>query len=236
MKNWLTALTLSLATLGIAHADVKTLEQNLKSNYPDLPVKGVYQSVIPGIYEVYTSGDIVYTNQDAKYFFVGNLVDLKQKRNLTDERLGELGKIDVKTLPLNQAIKYVKGKGERTLYIFSDPDCPYCQRLEQNMVGVDNVTVYLFLYPIASLHPNAEKVADQIWCAANPAEAWNNYMLNRKLPATSKTCQTPVKKNIALGNSLEIDGTPALFLQDGQRLSGVPGDAKQIETLLQSVK
>ncbi|WP_220385580.1 DsbC family protein, partial [Klebsiella pneumoniae] len=82
-----------------------------------------------------------YTNQDAKYFFVGNLVDIKQQKNMTEERIAELGKIDVKSLPLNQAIKYVKGKGERTLYIFSDPDCPYCQRLEQNMVGVDNVTV-----------------------------------------------------------------------------------------------
>ena len=71
---------------------------------------------------------------------------------MTEERIAELGKIDVKSLPLNQAIKYVKGKGERTLYIFSDPDCPYCQRLEQNMVGVDNVTVYVFLYPLTSLH------------------------------------------------------------------------------------
>ena len=84
---------------------------------------------------------------------------------MTEERIAELGKIDVKSLPLNQAIKYVKGKGERTLYIFSDPDCPYCQRLEQNMVGVDNVTVYVFLYPLTSLHPNAEKVSNQIWCS-----------------------------------------------------------------------
>lgn len=174
MKTKLATLMLSLAFFGSAHADVKTLEQNLKTNYPDLPVKGVYQSPVAGIYEVYTSGRIVYTNQDAKYFFVGNLVDIKQQKNMTEERIAELGKIDVKSLPLNQAIKYVKGKGERTLYIFSDPDCPYCQRLEQNMVGVDNVTVYVFLYPLTSLHPNAEKVSNQIWCSKNPSEAWTN--------------------------------------------------------------
>ena len=229
MKTKLATLMLSLAFFGSAHADVKTLEQNLKTNYPDLPIKGVYQSPVQGIYEVYTSGRIVYTNQDAKYFFVGNLVDIKQQKNMTEERIAELGKIDVKSLPLNQAIKYVKGTGERTLYVFSDPDCPYCQRLEQNMVGVDNVTVYVFLYPLTSLHPNAEKVSNQIWCAKNPAEAWTNYMLNRKLPTNSKSCSSPIQKNIALGQKLNIDGTPTLFLQDGQRISGVPSDAKQIE-------
>jgi len=236
MKTKLATLMLSLAIFGSAHADVKTLEQNLKTNYPDLPVKGVYQSPVQGIYEVYTSGRIVYTNQDAKYFFVGNLVDIKQQKNMTEERIAELGKIDVKSLPLNQAIKYVKGKGERTIYVFSDPDCPYCQRLEQNMVGVDNVTVYVFLYPLTSLHPNAEKVSNQIWCSKNPAEAWTSYMLNRKLPTNSKSCSSPIQKNIALGQKLNIDGTPTLFLQDGQRLSGVPSDAKQIEALLQTAK
>ena len=83
---------------------------------------------------------------------------------------------------------------------------------------------------------NAEKVSNQIWCSKNPAEAWTNYMLNRKLPTNSKSCSSPIQKNIALGQKLNIDGTPTLFLQDGQRLSGVPTDAKQIEALLQSAK
>jgi thiol:disulfide interchange protein DsbC len=84
------------------------------------------------------------------------------------------------------------------------------------MVGVDNVTVYVFLYPLTSLHPNAEKVSNQIWCSKNPAEAWTNYMLNRKLPTNSKSCSSPIQKNIALGQKLNIDGTPTLFLQDGK--------------------
>ncbi len=113
---------------------------------------------------------------------------------MTEERIAELGKIDVKSLPLNQAIKYVKGKGERTLYIFSDPDCPYCQRLEQNMVGVDNVTVYVFLYPLTSLHPNAEKVSNQIWCSKNPSEAWTNYMLNVNCQRLAKAVQVQFRK------------------------------------------
>lgn len=113
---------------------------------------------------------------------------------MTEERIAELGKIDVKSLPLNQAIKYVKGKGERTLYIFSDPDCPYCQRLEQNMVGVDNVTVYIFLYPLTSLHPNAEKVSNQIWCSKTLQKLGQIICLTVNCQRLAKVVQVQFRK------------------------------------------
>ncbi|EPG34604.1 thiol:disulfide interchange protein DsbC [Acinetobacter colistiniresistens] len=147
--------------------------------------------------------------------------------------MSELTKIDVKQLPLDQAIKYVKGKGERILYVFSDPDCPYCQKLEQHMTSVDNVTVYLFLFPLKRLHPQAEAVANKIWCAKNQYEAWEDYMLHRKAPKNTTQCETPIQKNLVLGQKLQIDGTPTLFLQNGTRLSGSPQNAEQIEQLLQ---
>lgn len=233
IKTLLSALTLSLIGLQIVHADSKTLEQNFKKNYPEIPVKSVNASPLPGIYEVYAAGKIIYTDETAKYLFFGNLLDVQNKKNLTEDRLAELSKIDVKQLPLDQAIKYVKGKGERTLYVFSDPDCPYCQKLEQNMTSIDNVTVYLFLFPLKNLHPKAEAVANKIWCAKNQYEAWEDYMLHRKAPKGTTQCETPIQKNLALGQKLQIDGTPTLFLQKGMRLSGSPQNAEQIEQLLQ---
>ena len=188
IKAWLSAITLSFLSLQSLHADSKTLEQNFKRNYPDLPIKSVSPSPLTGIYEVYVAGKIIYTDETAKYLFFGNLLDVKNKTNLTEERLIELGKIDVKQLPLNQAIKYVKGNGERKLYVFTDPDCPYCQKLEQYMTSIDNVTVYIFLFPLKKLHPQAEIAANKIWCAKNQYEAWEDYMLHRKLSKNSGQC------------------------------------------------
>lgn len=233
IKTLLSALTLSLIGLQTVHADSKTLEQNFKKNYPEIAVKSVSPSPLPGIYEVYAAGKIIYTDETAKYLFFGNLLDVQNKKNLTEDRLAELSKIDIKQLPLDQAIKYVKGKGERTLYVFSDPDCPYCQKLEQHMTSVDNVTVYLFLFPLKKLHPQAEAVANKIWCSKNQYEAWEDYMLHRKAPKSAAQCETPIQKNLALGQKLQIDGTPTLFLQNGMRLSGSPQNAEQIEQLLQ---
>lgn len=235
MKIWLSLLTLGLFTFSSAHADIQTLQQNLKTKYPEIQVKSVQNSPIKDVYEVYMGGRIVYTNEEAKYFFVGNLIDLKEQKNLTEERMQALKSIDVKSLPLKQAIKHVKGKGERVIYVFSDPDCPYCQHLEKELKNIDNLTVYLFLYPITRLHPNAESISQQIWCSKNQYQAWEDYLIDKKQPTSNKSCTTPIEKNIALAKSLEVDGTPTFFLQDGSRISGTR-KAGEIELLLKAVK
>ncbi len=234
MKTWFTAVSLSLFTLTTAHANIQTVEQNLKKNFPSIPVKSVTNSPVKDIYEVYMGGRIVYTNEDAKYFFVGNLIDLKEQKNLTEERERVLTAIDVKKLPLDQAIKHVKGNGERVLYIFSDPDCPYCHQLEKELAQVNNVTIYLFLYPITRLHPNAATVAEQIWCAKDQYQTWQDYLLKKKTPAKVTSCTTPIEKNIQLAKTLDVDGTPTFFLKDGSRVSGTRS-AGEIELLLKAV-
>lgn len=235
MKTWFSALTLSLFGFTAAHADMQTLEKNLKAKYPEIEIKSVNTTPIKDIYEVYMGGRIVYTNEDAKYFFVGNLIDLKEQKNLTEEREAILTAIDVKSLPLDQAIKHVKGKGERVIYLFSDPDCPYCQHLEKELKNVDNLTIYLFLYPITKLHPNASNIAQQIWCSQDQYQVWQDYLIDKKQPKPVKACTTPIEKNIALAKKLSVDGTPTFFLKDGTRISGAR-DAGEIELLLNSEK
>lgn len=237
MKTWCTALYFSLfaLTTSVSHADTQTVTQNLKLNFPEIAVTSVNNTPVKDIYEVYMGGQIVYTNEDAKYFFTGNLIDLKAKKNLTEEREQVLTRIEVKSLPLNQAIKHVKGNGERTLYIFSDPDCPYCQKLEHELLQVDNVTLYLFLDPITSLHPNSGTIAQQIWCSKDQYQAWQDYLLNKKAPVKAINCKTPIEKNIQLAKTIAINGTPTFFLQDGSRISGARS-ASDLETLLKTVK
>lgn len=233
LASTLTAMTLALCSL--SHADVNTLSQNLKKNYPTLSAKVVGESPVDDIYEVQMAGSLVYTDEDARYFFVGNLVDFQNKVNLTEQREQQLNKIDISKLPLANAIKNVKGKGERKLYVFSDPDCPYCQRLEQELTTVDNVTIYTFMMPLTALHPNAEGIAKKVWCSENRYEAWEDYLLHKKMPSASDNCSNPIQKNLELANSLNISGTPTLFLNNGERISG-GRSAAELESLLNSAK
>lgn len=234
LKTIFSVLVLNIAMFSAAHANVTTVQNNLKKNFPEIPVQSVQPTPVKDIYEVYMGGQIVYTNDDANYFFVGNLIDNKNQRNLTQESLQRIERIDVSKLPLNQAIKHVKGNGQRVLYVFSDPDCPYCQRMEKEMAQVNNVTIYLFLYPLTNLHPNAEKMATQIWCSKNQYAAWENYLVNRVQPPAVAACPTPIQKNLELGAKLNITGTPTMFLKNGNRITGATSAAQMNQLLDQA--
>ncbi len=232
MKKLLSTLSLSLCMIGLSHADQNSLEAKLKEQYSQFSPSVIGESPIKGIYEVMLGSEFIYTDENARYFFIGNLVEPVTGKNLTEERKKELSTIDIAKLPLDQAIKHVKGKGERKIYIFSDPDCPYCKKLEQSLADLDNVTIYIFMYPLTSLHPNAATVAKQIWCSKDRYKAWQNYMVENKKPTASVDCKNPIDKNIALGNTLRVSGTPTSFLQNGERLTGAL-DLNSIEKALQ---
>src|SRR3954454_21233359 len=132
-----------------------TIKQNLESRFPGTHVLDVQPAQIPGLYEVFTGDQIVYTDAAADRLILGPMVDTKSHENLTQARLNERGKIDFKSLPLAKAIKIVKANGSRTFAVFSDPDCPYCQQLAKTLLLVTGTTMYVFLFPIAALHPQA---------------------------------------------------------------------------------
>ena len=214
------------------HGDEIELTEIIKKTYPELPIKGIQKTEFNDLYEVYIGGQIIYTNDNFDFLIVeGRIVDPKTKNDLTEERLELLSRINFSDLPLNDAIKVVKGNGERNIAIFSDVDCPYCKKLEKNeLSNVDNITIYTFLYPLA-IHPEAEEKSKKIWCAKDRAKAWNDYILEDKLPKNSGTCKTPINKIVKLGKDLGISSTPTIILQSGKRIPGaIP--YKQLEEYL----
>jgi len=163
---------------------------------------------------------IVYSDAVGDYLIVGSMVDTQTKQNLTEARLNERGKIDFNALPFERAIKIVKGNGSRKFAVFSDPDCPFCQELEKTLVSVTDITMYVFLYPIASLHPQAPAKAHAIWCAADRQQAWNQWMHEKKLPP-AKTCSgDPIDALQKLGDTLHINSTPTLYFVNGRKIAG----------------
>jgi thiol:disulfide interchange protein DsbC len=230
MKSILFTALLTSAIASSAFADEASLRKAIEATYPQVKVDSVTKTAFGGLYEVFAGGQILYADDKLTFLITdGQLIDPKTKRNITGARLEELTKVDVATLPLDQAIKVVKGNGSRKLYVFSDPDCPYCKRLEQNeLINITDVTIYTFLYPLEQLHPDAGNKARAIWCAPDKAIAWQDWIDNGQLPKTTATCDTPIDKIADLGKKYNITSTPTLIFADGKRMLGAY-PAKDIE-------
>lgn len=209
------------------------VQKTLHEKYPNTNITTVRPSPLNGLYEVIMGKNIAYTDESGRYMLFGHIFDMEKQRDLTADALDDLNKVDVAQLPIKNSIVRVNGNGQRKIWLFSDPDCPFCKRLEQELSKIKNVTIYTFLFPLESLHPEARAHATAIWCAKDKAKAWDEFMRQGKLPE-SKSCDTPIEENLALGESLGINGTPTLFFEDGSRASGAM-PAEQIEAKLNQI-
>ena len=226
MKLSLSLATLSLALHGAclaAPSESEALMTALRQHYPATTFTSIAPSPVKGIYEVVMGRKIAYTDKAGRYFMYGSLVDMKTNDDLTAAHSEELTRVDVRKLPIQDAIVRVNGQGRRVIYVFSDPDCPFCRRLEPELDKLDDVTFYIFLYPLEQLHSDAARKAQAIWCQGDEktrGELWHRVVLGVADIATSE-CDNPVKRNLALGGSLGIQGTPTLIAADGRTLPGM---------------
>lgn len=215
-------MTILIAVSQLACADDTSLKQRIEKAYPKFKVESVVKTPYAGLYEVFMGGQIIYTDEKLTFLIAeGQLVDPKTKKNITGERLEELTRVDFNSLPLEKAIKVVKGNGSRKIAIFSDVDCPFCKRLEQNELShLTDMTIYTFLYPLEQLHPEAAAKSKLIWCAEDRVAAWNNWIFNNKLPKTAGKCETPLEEIGALAAKMGVTSTPTLIFSDGRRMNG----------------
>ena len=228
--NSLLAGLLALLTL-TAGAQEATLRKNLAKNLPQLPkIDEISKTPLPGIYEIRVNEtDIYYTDTEGNYLIQGNIIDVRQRRNLTEERVEQLTAIDFKDLPFKDAFPVVRGDGKRKLAIFVDPNCGYCKRFERDLARIDNVTIHTFLYPILS--PDSTEKSKNIWCAKDRGKSWQDWMLNDQVPAAARCDTAALDRNLALGRKHKITGTPTLIFADGTRVPGAIS-AQQVEKSL----
>ncbi len=220
-----------------AMADEVSVKKAVEAAYPKFKVDSVTKTNYSGLYEVFMGGQILYTDEKMSFLIAeGHLVDPKTKKDITGERLEELTKVDFNSLPLEQAIKVVKGNGSRKLVVFSDVDCPYCKRLEQNeLSNITDVTIYTFLYPLQQLHPDAEAKSRSIWCSSNRVKAWQDWILKGQLPISTGNCEVPLEKVGELARNIGVTSTPTLIFANGKRMLGAQ-PYKEIEKALVAAK
>jgi thiol:disulfide interchange protein DsbC len=221
--------------LGAAVAQEAAIRKNLAERLPSLPpIEEVSKAPMSGLYEIRVSGnEIFYADAEGNFLIQGNLIDTRQRRNLTEERVDKLNAVAFDELPLKDAFTIVRGNGKRKLAVFEDPNCGYCKRFERDMQKVSDVTVYMFLYPILSAD-SADK-SRNIWCARDRNKAWQDLMV-RDLPIPPASCDSSaLARNIEFGRKYRITGTPTLIFADGTRVPGALS-AQQVEKHLSEAR
>ncbi|OTG57375.1 thiol:disulfide interchange protein [Acinetobacter sp. ANC 3903] len=219
------ALVSFISTLTLANVD--TVKSNLSKQHPKLKIENIQTTEMKGIYSGSMDGQVVYLNEDAQHILVGSMFRLTDQKNLTKDLMLKQNSIDWKKLPLQDAVKTVRGNGKRQIAIFSDPNCPYCKKLETELSKLNDVTIYTFIYPIKT---QSVSVSKQVFCEKDPALAWSNLIAKGIQPASKQTCANPVDRNLALGKSLGLNGTPAIIFSNGFKVMGAY-PAQEIEQI-----
>lgn len=227
-------LYMALLVSSAAAASEATVKQAMQKKYPDVQVENVAKSPIAGVYEVFAGGGVFYVDENVNYLIMdGRLIDVERRADLTEERLRVLTALRFDQLPLDLALRKVQGNGARKLAYFSDPNCPYCKKIEPDLAKLENVTIYIFLYPV--LGQDSYEKAKAVWCSKDRVKVYNEMMLKGNPPRTAGRCDTPIDKIVAFGRQKGINGTPTLFFADGRRVTGaIPAD--QLKKLLDGTR
>ena len=204
-----------------ASADEAQIRRVVEEKLGGVKVEGIQPAPL-GLYEVrFRSAQgmrVLYTDANATHLILGKIYETKTERDLTEERLRKLNAINFESLPLEQAVKVQRGSGKRVLAMFSDPYCPACKQFEQTLQQVDDITVYVFMFPV--IRPELADQSKQVWCSADRGKAWLDLALRGKRPSASSSCANPLERNLELGHSLGVNSTPTLVFADGERVAG----------------
>ena len=232
IRRALMALGLAAVAAAALAQDTDKIRKNLAERLPLLgKIDEISKTPMPGLFEVRVGTDLFYTDANGNYLLNGHLIDARNQKNLTEERQEKLLAIPFDQLPLKEAFTIVRGDGKRKIAVFEDPNCPYCKHFERDLQKVDNVTIYMFLYPI--LGQDSIDKSRNIWCAKDKGAAWLDFMLRNKAAAAApQGCDfTPVMRTVEFGKKHKISGTPTMILADGSRTAGAVPTA-EVEKLL----
>ena len=211
-------LLVALTVFAVGACAQETIKEEMAKKYPEVKIEKITKTAYGNLYEVFAGGEIFYTDEKANFLLLGTLLDTQTRTNISEARLQKLTAIRFDDLPFEHAIKLVRGNGSRRIAIFEDPNCGYCKKFEQDLNTIDNITAYIFPYPI--LAPDSMDKSKAIWCAPDKLKAWQDAMLRGTLPTNKGSCDNPIEKNVALGQKFRINGIPVTFFEDGERVAG----------------
>src|SRR6187549_1133950 len=212
LAAFFTSLLLAIPAVAQQDAAAEKVKAELRKKVPEAEIHSVRKIAYGGLYEVVVGNEILYTDEKTSFLVLGAIVDLKTHENVTEHRMRQLNRVAFDALPLDQAIKVVRGNGSRRVAVFADPNCGYCKRFERDLIGVNDITVYYFVYPI--LAPDSMVKSKAVWCAPDKGKAWLDYMVRDMAVPVDTSCATPIDKVLEWCKGKRIQGTPTIFFED----------------------
>lgn len=221
----LAVVALSLAAPGFTADEAKiaaTIRGNLAKRLPNLPpIDEVTRAPVSGLWELRVGSHVIYSDAQGSFVIEGEILDTATNVNLTRRRIEDLTAFDFAKLPLKDAVVWKQGNGSRKLVVFADPNCGYCKKLERDLSGVPDITVFTFLVPI--LGGDSPEKSRDIWCAKDRGKAWRDWMIaNTPPPSARQPCDTAaLSRNVLLGEKHAVTGTPSLVFENNERMPGI---------------
>jgi thiol:disulfide interchange protein DsbC len=213
------AMSLSLGAIA-QEVPEGTIREALKQLFQDIEIDRIEQSQIPGLFLVTIGAEVFYVSGDGKYLLRGDLIDLVQKSNLSEQartvaRVGLINKI-----PAGEYIEFAPEKPEYTVYVFTDITCGFCQKLQHDIADINaqGIAVRYLAFPRDGSNTTTSKNMESIWCAEDRPQAFSDAMIG--LGVKPADCENPVNRQFALGQAMGVRGTPAIFTEDGRYLPG----------------
>lgn len=226
LRRWVAAFgCMGILVAGAGFAGEATIRKNISERIPNFPtIDEVTKTAVPGLFELRVGTEVFYTDENGDHLFRGHIIHTKTNINLTEERVAKLSAIDFAALSFKDAVVWQQGSGARKVVIFSDPNCGFCKKFEQELQQIKDITVYTFLYPI--LGPDSQEKSRNVWCSKDSSNAWLDWMLRNKNPSSSVdgNCDmTALQRNVSLGRRHKISGTPSIVFEDGRVVRGAMG-------------
>ncbi|USA43633.1 DsbC family protein [Spongiibacter taiwanensis] len=221
-----------------AGGDEAAIRQRFKTARPDVVISQVAPSDVAGIYRVeLQNGPEIYVSADGKYFFLGDMYSVTETGfvNLAETRRnGERQKLMAEVKREDMIIFSPEGKPKGAVYVFTDVDCGYCQKLhkevpELNAMGIE---VRYLAYPRAGLGTPTYKKMESAWCADDRLAAMDALKDRRPIP--EKSCDNPIAEEYKLGGEVGVTGTPAIVTTSGQLIPGYMPADRLAKVVLQS--
>ena len=165
----------------------------------------------------------IYITKNKKYTILGNVLNNKNGSPLT-------ANFPVNKKIVQNGISFTFGKGNRDIYIVTDPECPYCRMMESKMKDnlEKNYKVHVILFPL-SFHKNAKAMSYYILAGKTDEEKakrfrevlsgsneWKNYHPAKEEKVKFDKILNNSKKAVA---ELGARGTPTVYDKDFNKIN-----------------
>lgn len=197
------------------------IQERLNKIIPGAPSAVIEATPVKGVYQVTIDAKVFYMSEDGQYLFSGSLIDLDTRENLTELAGNMARKQALKQIDQSELVIYpAKGKPLRSITIFTDIDCPYCRKLHKEIPALNaaGIEVRYLGYPRAGVGSDSFRKTVSVWCSSNQTTAMDQAMKGETVAA--KTCDNPVASHLELGQIFEVNGTPNIILDSGERIPG----------------